>query len=131
MALEALFEGVKPPIHVPIFIVQHMPPPFTKSLAERLEIITGIPAAEGTLGEKALPGKIYVAPANYHMTLTAGAPYPRLHLSNGPRVNFVIPAADPLFETASLVYGPKLMAFVLTGMGEDARNGSSSAAVEL
>ena len=126
MALETLFEGLKPPIKVPIFVVQHMPPPFTKSLAERLQIITGLPAAEGILGEKAVPGKIYVAPANYHMSLIAGAPFPRIHLSSGPRVNFVIPAADPLFETASLVYGSKLMAFVLTGMGEDARSGSCS-----
>jgi two-component system chemotaxis response regulator CheB len=126
MALETLFEGLKPPVKVPIFVIQHMPPPFTKSLAERLQIITGLPAAEGILGEKAVPGKIYVAPANYHMSLIAGAPFPQIHLSSGPRVNFVIPAADPLFETASLVYGSKLMAFVLTGMGEDARSGSCS-----
>lgn len=126
MALETIFEGLKAPVKVPIFVVQHMPPPFTKSLAERLQIITGLPAAEAVIGEKVAPGKIYVAPAGYHMSLIAGSPSPKIHLSSGPRVNFVIPAADPLFETASLVYGPRVMAFVLTGMGEDGRNGSCS-----
>ena len=124
MALETLFEGLKPPIRIPIYIVQHMPPPFTKSLAERIQIITGISTAEGLQGEKAVPGKIYVAPANYHMTLAPDSPYPRIFLSSGPRINFVIPAADPLFESATNIYGSKLMGIVLTGMGEDARSGS-------
>lgn len=124
MALEALFEGLRSPVNIPIFLVQHMPPPFTKSLADRLQMITGLPAAEGTHGEKVLPGRIYVAPANYHMSLYPDAGQPRISLSTGPRINFVIPAADPLFESAAQIYGQKLMAFVLTGMGEDGRSGA-------
>lgn len=124
MALETVFDGLKSPLRIPIFLVQHMPPPFTKSLADRLHRMTGIPTSEAQHGEKALPGKVYIAPAGFHMTLLAHTPYPTINLSSGPRINFVIPAADPLFQTAASIYKSKLMGFVLTGMGEDGRDGA-------
>ncbi len=124
IALEHLFQYVKGRANVPIFIAQHMPPPFTKNLADKIGEITGLKAAEGVDGEVVAPGKIYVAPGDYHMFLESSNGSIKIRLNQGPRINYVRPAADPLFETASGIYRDQLVAFVLTGMGEDGKDGA-------
>lgn len=109
---------------VPILIAQHMPPHFTACLANQLHQVCGIPAAEGVQGEAIVPGRIYIAPGDYHMNVNRvlnGQPI--IQLDQGPKRNSVRPAVDSLFESAARHYGDAVAAFILTGMGEDGKIG--------
>lgn len=129
-ALERFFSAFRPPLKIPIFLCQHMPPVFTKQLATRIAQITGLPSEEGRNGAPVVPGQILVAPGDYHMTLKqtskpdGSGEEVTVQLDQGPQVNSVRPAVDPLFETAANIYGRSLLAVVLTGMGEDGKNGA-------
>ena len=126
-ALERLFSTLNgQQVNVPILIAQHMPPNFTDSLAKRLETLSGVPAAEGKAGEPLLPGRIYVAPGDFHMSIGR---QPEGHkaiikIDQGPKRNSVRPAADFLFEAAAREFGATAAGFVLTGMGEDGKEGA-------
>ena len=124
IALENLFARVQGPTRVPIFVIQHMPPPFTKGLASRIEEITQVRCAEGIEGEQVVANRIYVSPADFHMSLKVVNGATRITIAQGPQINFVRPAADPLFSSAATIYRGGLMAFVLTGMGEDGKVGA-------
>jgi two-component system chemotaxis response regulator CheB len=118
-ALEILFQNIRPPVRVPILVVQHMPPVFTSSLASRLGTITDLPAAEGKQDEVIQAGRIYVAPGDFHMGLVSSPEGLSITLSqSGKRCN-VRPAVDVLFEDAAKARPNFVGAFVLTGMGED------------
>lgn len=108
---------------VPVLITQHMPPTFTTILAEHAAKATGRPAAEGKDGEPILPGRIYVAPGGRHMVVKRTGPSPVIHLEDGPPINFCKPAVDPLFKSASDVWGAQAFACILTGMGSDGAKG--------
>lgn len=109
---------------VPIVITQHMPATFTAILAENLGKAAGIPAAEGQDGEMLQPGRIYVAPGGKHMLLKAAPGGAVIKLDDGPPVNFCKPAVDILFDSVAAVYGPAVLAAVLTGMGSDGGKGA-------
>lgn len=122
-ALEKLFSEVSGPISAPILIAQHMPPIFTATLAERLKKLIGIEVHEGRHGELIQPNHIYVAPGDFHMTLVKTPAGVAISLDQGPHENFVRPAVDPLFRTASEIFGAGCLAVILTGMGADGKNG--------
>jgi two-component system, chemotaxis family, protein-glutamate methylesterase/glutaminase len=111
----------------PVIIAQHMPATFTAILAEHLSKTTNHDAHEGKHGEIVRAGCIYVAPGGKHMLIersSDGAPC--IALNDGPAVNFCKPAVDPLFQSASAVYGSGCLAVVLTGMGSDGAKGVES-----
>jgi two-component system chemotaxis response regulator CheB len=119
-ALESLFQNIKPPVKIPILLVQHMPPIFTSSLASRLGVVTGLPSAEAKHGEKVVTGgRIYVAPGDYHMGLVPSPDGLLIKLSQGEKRCNVRPAVDVLFEDAARAMPQGVGAFVLTGMGDD------------
>ena len=123
-ALERVLKGFARPLRVPILITQHMPPVFTASLASRLREQTGVPAAEAVNGEVLKPDRIYVAPGDYHLSVGRAGLNTVLKLDQGPQRNSVRPAVDVLFESVAEVYGSKVLAVVLTGMGADGMVGS-------
>ncbi len=123
-ALENLFSKLPAPYEVPIVICQHMPPIFTETFAQRLGKLAGVPAKEVQNGEELKVGTIYVAPGNYHVRLKKIDGKTMLSLDQGPLLNSVRPAVDPLFETAAEIYGSKLLSVVLTGMGADGKIGA-------
>jgi len=126
--LSALLTALSPSLdRTPVLIAQHMPPMFTTVLAERLARAAGRDASEGLDGEPILPGMIYVAPGDHHMTLRS-TPVQHLAIEDGPPVNFCRPAVDLLFRSAAAAYGPALLAIVLTGMGQDGAAGATSVA---
>jgi two-component system chemotaxis response regulator CheB len=124
-ALERLFSHLVAPISVPVLLVQHMPPDFTRELAATLAGICGVPAAEGIDGEPVVPGRIYVAPGDRHMVVARREGQAFIEINQGPPVHFVRPAADPLFKSAAAHWGDGLMGFVLTGMGGDGAPGAA------
>jgi len=123
-ALMYLFEAIKEPLPLPIFIVQHMPPKFTEILANRLTDVGVIPVEEPYEGQEVKAGRAYIAPGGRHMALERQGSKIVMTLNDDPPENSCRPAADVLFRSASKIYGSKLLAVVLTGMGSDGLNGS-------
>jgi two-component system chemotaxis response regulator CheB len=122
-ALAELFLGLPPDFPVPILIVQHMPPMFTRLLAERLSKNSEIPTVEATAGVALTPGKAWIAPGDYHLEVVRQASHLRTHIHQEPRENSCRPAVDPLFRSAAKACGPNCLAVVLTGMGQDGLRG--------
>ena len=109
---------------LPIFIVQHMPPLFTRLLAERLSTLTPLRVAEAVEGERPVAGRIYMAPGDQHMRVAASAQGPVIALDQSAPLNSCRPAVDALFSSLADVYGPAVVAAVLTGMGQDGLRGA-------
>jgi two-component system, chemotaxis family, protein-glutamate methylesterase/glutaminase len=123
-ALIAVLSQIAPVVdRVPVLITQHMPPTFTTILAEHISRASGKPAREGSDGEAIQAGNIYVAPGGRHMTVARQNNAAFIALDDGPLVNFCKPAVDPLFSSACKVWGPAILAVVLTGMGSDGSRG--------
>jgi two-component system chemotaxis response regulator CheB len=108
---------------IPTLIVQHMPPVFTRLLAERLAAQSAVAIGEGRTGETLGPGKVWLAPGDYHMSVVCEAQACRLRLHQGPPENTCRPAVDVLFRSVAEAYGPGVLAVVLTGMGQDGLRG--------
>lgn len=124
-ALSAMLPDLARNFPAPIVIVQHMPPLFTRLLAERLAAVSGLPAHEGVAGTLLRPGEIWVAPGGLHLEVTRAADGVRLRTHEGPPENSCRPAVDVLFRSVAQVYGPRALAVVLTGMGQDGLHGSA------
>lgn len=127
-ALEVVLPALPASFPLPVLVVQHMPELFTRLLAERLNEHCALSVAEAVHGEPVLPGRIYIAKGNWHMevvgTSPAGAAPPSLKLTQEPQENHCRPAVDVLFRSAVPIYGARILAVVLTGMGYDGLAGS-------
>jgi two-component system chemotaxis response regulator CheB len=122
-ALAELFAGIPADFPVPILIVQHMPPMFTKLLAERLSARFPIKVEEGRPGGFLRPGHAWIAPGNHHLAVAADGVGVRVLLNQDPPENSCRPAADVLFRSVARTFGPTALAVVLTGMGQDGLRG--------
>lgn len=127
-ALMATLSALPSAMQLPIVIVQHMPPTFTKLLADQLKRATGRPACEGEEGMALEPGHIYVAPGGAHMGIERGPAGGIIRINNGPPENFCRPAVDPLFRSLAAAYGSSALVLVLTGMGSDGARGAEAVA---
>jgi len=108
----------------PILIVQHMPPLFTKQLADRLNSLSALTVKEAVEGEPVKERMVYIAPGDYHMVVKKYGAGVRIHLHQGPPRNFCRPSVDELFDSLADVYDGSTLALVLTGMGSDGRDGA-------
>lgn len=123
-ALTALLTTLPGSLPVPILVVQHMPQPFTRLLAERLNGLCALTVTEGADDDRVEPGHVYIAPGGRHMSVAQKTFGPVLALDDGPLVNSSRPSADVLFGSAARVYGAGVLAVVLTGMGYDGLDGT-------
>ncbi len=124
-ALAKVIPQLPADLPVPILIVQHMPPLFTRLLAERLDASTKLSVKEGVNGDPILPGRVYIAPGDYHMRVARIRNTVEIILDQGPPLNSCRPAADALFASVADVYGSAALGAVLTGMGQDGMNGAA------
>ena len=123
-ALAEVIPRIPADFPVPIVIVQHMPPTFTRLLAERLTAHSSIKVVEAADGMPLAPGVALIAPGDYHMVIRrevrGGV---KAFLNQEPQENSCRPAVDVLFRSVAQVYGAATLAVILTGMGQDGLHG--------
>lgn len=123
-ALAEVLPALPKDLDVPVLIVQHMPPMFTRMLAERLNLQCGLAVVEARADMEVKPGTVYIAPGDFHLTIERRGTSVATVLNQDPPENSCRPAVDVLFRSASAVFGDRLLAVVLTGMGQDGLRGA-------
>ena len=122
VALRQMIEAFPPDMPGTV-IVQHMPPVFTKSLAERLDSISSLTVKEAKEGDEIKNGEVLIAPGDYHMTveekIVSGKRKRYVSLNRKPKIHGVRPAVDVTFSTAADIFKNNVVAVLLTGMGRD------------
>jgi two-component system chemotaxis response regulator CheB len=118
-ALAEVLPRIPKDFPVPIVLVQHMPPIFTRLLAERLNSHSAISVQEASDGAMLSPEQAWIAPGNFHMTVKRAGVGTRLQLNQDLPENSCRPAVDVLFRSVAEVYGAGVLAVVMTGMGSD------------
>jgi two-component system chemotaxis response regulator CheB len=104
---------------LPILIVQHMPPMFTRLLAERLDQKCALHVREASNGMTAGPGDVIIAPGGQHLEVASDGPVFALRVTDEPAENSCRPAVDVLFRTAASHASGRIIGVILTGMGHD------------
>lgn len=119
-ALAEVLKGLPADFPVPIIITQHMPPAFTRFLAQRLNTITSLPTREAVAGVTLEPGHVWIAPGDYHLCVARDTRTARLTLSQSAPENSCRPSVEVMFRSVARAYnGPSVLSVVLTGMGQD------------
>jgi two-component system chemotaxis response regulator CheB len=109
-----------PKLGVPVFVVQHMPPLFTKSLAESLDQKCQYEVREAEHGDIVRPDVIYIAPGGQHMRVVAGVGGAKMiQITDDPPENNCKPAVDYMFRSVAREYGAQVTGVIMTGMGGD------------
>lgn len=125
-ALKEVVPHLKADLNVPVLIVQHMPPLFTASLAESLGRKSVLPVREAQEGDAILPNTVLIAPGGKHMVIRQDPARGDGHvvaLNDNPPEQNCRPSVNVLFRSASTYFGGKILAVVMTGMGEDGCEG--------
>jgi two-component system chemotaxis response regulator CheB len=123
-ALAAVLGGLPKDLTVPVVIVQHMPPLFTRMLAQRLDTGSELTVREAGDGDPLVPGTVLLAPGGRHLALKRTAAGSAVALNDDAPENFCRPAVDVMFRSVSAIYREKVLAVILTGMGRDGALGA-------
>ncbi len=118
-ALRKVFNDLDPNLKVPIVVVQHMPAGFTSEFAKSLDRSCPLEVKEAADGDLIKPGRILIAPGDFHIKVEKKALGAILRLDSSSAVNGHRPSADVLFESVAEAYGNRAMAVIMTGMGKD------------
>ena len=119
-AVQRILERLPASFPLPIVVVQHMPPGFTRPFADRLDALCRLHVAEGTEGERLAPGLVRVARAGRHLRVTANL---AVVLSGEPSDAKHMPSIDVTMRSAARARPGRVLAVLLTGMGEDGADG--------
>lgn len=122
-ALAEVIPALPKDFPLPVLIVQHMPPMFTRLLAERLQSQSNVKVVEAQEGMAVTAGTVYVAPGDYHMHVVKRGTGVAIHVNQDPMENSCRPAVDVLFRSVGDVYGGATISVILTGMGQDGLRG--------
>lgn len=118
-ALREVFSQVEADMPVPIVVVQHMPAGFTEEFAKSLNKISPLEISEAKDGDVLKPGRVLIAPGNYHMEVEKKRLAPVVTLNSNPPVNGHRPSVDVLFSSIAKNFGGRSLAVIMTGMGKD------------
>jgi two-component system chemotaxis response regulator CheB len=121
-ALQSVITRLPGELPCGVVFVQHMPPGFTKSLANRLDSLSKVSVKEAENGDIIEPGHVYIAPGNYHMRVASEGSKRKIVLSQDPPVGNHRPAVNVLYDSVAPV-GKNLVAVIMTGMGCDGTEG--------
>jgi two-component system chemotaxis response regulator CheB len=125
VALQTVLAALPSNFKLPILLIQHMPGTFTKAFADRLNSLCQISVKEASDGDVLKPGCAYLAPGGKQMLLDGRSGNARIRIHEGNEKLNYKPSVDITFASLSKVYGRKVLAIVLTGMGADGRDGAS------
>jgi two-component system chemotaxis response regulator CheB len=125
-ALARVLPALPPSLPVPILLVQHMPPVFTRQFAQRLDRLCALRVVEAVDGTPLQPGTVHLAPGDRHLVVRTTGRGTQTALTQDPPENFCRPAVDPLFRSAVAAYDGAVLGVVLTGMGSDGRIGAGA-----
>lgn len=123
-ALTQLLPELPSDFPVPVVVVQHMPPTFTKFLADRLDACCALRVAEAGRDQELAPGTIWIAAGDFHMSVYAEGTRRRFRSHQAPPENSCRPAVDVLFRSVAETYGAHALAVIMTGMGQDGLRGA-------
>lgn len=124
-ALASLLGEVPAEVRQPIFVTQHLPPAFSPYFAAQVQMSARRPAAIAVDRTRAVAGRLLVAPGTAHLTVSGRGPEDALvRLSTAAVPTGNLPSVDPMFASLAAVYGPRLLAIVLSGMGRDGLEGA-------
>ena len=126
-ALKEVLPRLPGDLGAPVLVVQHMPPVFTKSLADSLNGRCALPVVEAADGQVIQPNQVMIAPGGRHMRVVAGPDRitRRIQLTDDPPENGCRPSVDYLFRSVANVYGGRVTAVIMTGMGNDGKLGTA------
>ena len=122
-ALTYLLPQIRTDFQAGVLIVQHMPEGFTALFAKRLAELCEIEVREAADGDAVVPGRILIAPGGRHLKVRRIGEDVIAVLSRGPSVGGLRPSVDVLFHSVAEVFGPKSIALIMTGMGDDGADG--------
>jgi two-component system chemotaxis response regulator CheB len=125
-AIQKLMAELPDSLRVPIIVVQHMPIGFTQPFADRLNALSHYTVREARDGETLRRRHVYVAPAGKHATVESDQDAQVIRITEAAAGDFHLPSADVVFESAAAAVGDRLLALVLTGMGEDGARGAEA-----
>ncbi|HEX9046726.1 MAG TPA: chemotaxis response regulator protein-glutamate methylesterase [Verrucomicrobiae bacterium] len=112
------------PANLPgICIVQHIPPVFSKTFAERLNECCAMEVREAAHGDEVRRGTAWIAPGDFHLAVEWDGVHYRLRLRQDPPIHYTRPAVDMLFHSAAHCAGRQAVGVLLTGMGRDGAQG--------
>lgn len=118
-ALREVFAKLDGSLKTPIVVVQHMPPGFTEEFAASLNRIGPLEVKEAKDGDLLKPGRILIAPGDYHVTVEKRSLSGLVHLNQAPAESGHRPSADVLFRSVAKEYGNRALGIIMTGMGKD------------
>ncbi|MHB8763869.1 MAG: chemotaxis protein CheB [Deferrisomatales bacterium] len=121
--LQYLLTGIPARLDAAVLIAQHMPVGFTESFARRLDGLLSHPVREARDGEQVQAGEVLLAPGGRHLSVRRTAGLGVRGVLEPPDGGLYVPSVDRLFTTAAEVFGPRLTAVILTGMGRDGAEG--------
>lgn len=124
VALQQVLTALPKDFPLPILLVQHMPASFTPAFANRLDQQCAISVKEAADGDLLRPGTAYLAPGGRQLTLQQRTGQVKVHIEDGDPALHFKPCADVTFHSVAAIYGGKVQAVVLTGMGADGREGA-------
>jgi len=123
-SLDQIIPALPKDFPAPIFLVQHMPPMFTKSLAMRLNSLSSLEVKEAEDGDVVKKGTVYVAPGDFHMGVKVEGGVVKTFLDKSEKINNVRPAVDFTLMKVAEIYKANTIAVILTGMGRDGAKGA-------
>ena len=126
VALSTILPCLPATFPLPVLVVQHMPPVFTRSLADRLRSACSLYVSEARHGDPVNRGSILIAPGGFHMRLSSVRGSAFVCLDQTPPQNSCRPSIDALFDAAGKVFGGAVLAVMLTGMGHDGLSGTQA-----
>jgi Chemotaxis response regulator containing a CheY-like receiver domain and a methylesterase domain len=123
-ALQEVIPFIPGNVPAAILVVQHMPPGFTRSLADRLNAISSLTVKEAEDNDKIIPGQVYIAPGDYHMlAVKATDGTMRITLNKSPAVGGHRPAVNVMMNSLAETRYSSVVGVIMTGMGSDGSEG--------
>lgn len=122
-ALQDVIPNLPSDLQASVLVVQHMPPGFTKSLAERMDGISQMRVKEAEHNDILLPGWVYIAPGNYHLRVVRDGHDFRIKLGEDELVSGHRPSVDAMMASLSELNMSDIIGVIMTGMGSDGAKG--------